>query len=47
MSKTLPETPMIGDVRATSGVSKTWLMHRLLAAALNFMRVAAWLADIP
>jgi hypothetical protein len=29
------------------GVVNTRLMHRLLAAALTFMRVAAWLADRP
>jgi transposase len=29
------------------GLVKTRLMHLLIAAALNFMRVAAWLAEIP
>ena len=29
------------------GLVTTRLMHRLVAAALNFMRVAAWLAAIP
>ena len=29
------------------GLAKTRLMHLLLAAALNFMRVAAWLAETP
>jgi hypothetical protein len=28
-------------------LAKTLLMHLLMAAALNFMRVAAWLAEIP
>jgi hypothetical protein len=27
------------------GVVKTRLLHLLIAAALNFIRVAAWLAD--
>ena len=29
------------------GLAKTRLMHFLVAAALNFMRVAAWLAELP
>jgi transposase len=39
----------MGDLRRSRyiGAAKTRLMHLLLAAALNFMRVAAWLADIP
>jgi transposase len=31
----------------SSGLVKTRLMHRLVAAALTCMRVAAWLAEIP
>lgn len=29
------------------GLAKTRLMHFLVAAALNFIRVAAWLAELP
>ncbi len=29
------------------GLAKTRLMHILVAAALNFLRVAAWLAEVP
>jgi transposase len=29
------------------GLAKTGLLHLLIAAALNFIRVAAWLADVP
>jgi transposase len=38
-----------GDLRRSRyrGEVKTRLMHLLLAAALNFMRVAAWLAETP
>jgi len=38
-----------GDLRRSRyiGEAKTRLMHLLLAAALNFMRVAAWLAETP
>lgn len=38
-----------GDLRRSRyrGEVKTRLMHLLLAAALNFMRVAAWLAERP
>ena len=37
------------DLRRTRyiGLAKTRLMHLLVAAALNFMRVAAWLAELP
>jgi hypothetical protein len=37
----------MGDLRRSRyrGFAKTRLMHLLLAAALNFVRVAAWLAD--
>jgi transposase len=33
--------------RYCHGVVKTRLLHLLIAAALNFIRVAAWLADTP
>jgi transposase len=38
-----------GDLRRSRyiGLVKTRLMHLLLGAALNFMRVAAWLAETP
>ena len=38
-----------GDLRRSRyiGEVKTRLMHLLVAAALNFMRVAAWLAELP
>jgi len=38
-----------GDLRRSRyiGLAKTRLMHLLLGAALNFMRVAAWLAETP
>jgi transposase len=29
------------------GLAKTRLMHILVAAAINFLRVAAWLAEVP
>jgi len=39
----------ISDLRRSRyvGLAKTGLLHLLIAAALNFMRVAAWLADVP
>ncbi len=39
----------IGDLRRTRyrGLAKTHLLHLLIAAALNFHRVAAWLAERP
>ena len=39
----------IGDLRRTRyrGLAKTRLLHLLIAAALNFHRVAAWLAERP
>jgi transposase len=38
-----------GDLRRSRsiGLVKTRRMHRLLATAINFMRVAAWLAHRP
>jgi transposase len=46
---TMAQGTRTGDLRRSrsSGVVKTRLMHLLLATALNLMRVAAWLADIP
>ncbi len=45
----LGEGRRMGDLRRSRyiGLDKTRLMHLLLAAAINFMRVAAWLAEIP
>jgi transposase len=39
----------LGDLRRSRyiGEAKTRLMHLILAAALNFVRVAAWLAETP
>jgi transposase len=44
---TISEGVRMGDLRRSRyrGYLKTRLMHFLLAAALNFVRVAAWLAD--
>ena len=44
---TISEGVRLGDLRRSRyhGFAKTRLMHLLLAAALNFVRVAAWLAD--
>jgi transposase len=46
---TIAQGTHTGDLRRSRyiGLVKTRLMHLLLGAALNFMRVAAWLADIP
>jgi hypothetical protein len=46
---TISQGTRIGDVRRSRyiGLGKTRLMHLLLAAAINFMRVAAWLAETP
>jgi transposase len=46
---TIAQGTRTGDLRRSRyiGLVKTRLMHLLLAAALNFMRVAAWLAEIP
>ena len=46
---TIAQGTGMGDLRRSRyiGTAKTRLMHLLLAAALNFMRVAAWLAEIP
>jgi transposase len=46
---TIAQGTRISDLRRSrySGLAKTRLLHLLIAAALNFVRVAAWLADIP
>ena len=46
---TISQGTHTGDLRRSRyiGLAKTGLMHLLLAAALNFMRVAAWLAERP
>lgn len=46
---TISQGTRMGDLRRSRyiGLGKTYLMHLLLAAALNFMRVAAWLAETP
>jgi transposase len=46
---TIAQGTRMGALRRSRylGLVKTRLMHLLIAAALNFMRVAAWLADIP
>lgn len=38
-----------GDLRRSRyrGFAKTQLLHQLIGAALNFVRVAAWLAEVP
>lgn len=46
---TISQGTHTGDLRRSRyiGFVKTRLMHLLLCAALNFMRVAAWLAETP
>ena len=46
---TIAQGTRMGDLRRSRsiGLVKTRLMHLLLAAALNFTRVAAWCAEIP
>jgi transposase len=46
---TIAQGTRMGDLRRSRdiGLVKTRLMHLLVAAARNFMRVAAWLAEIP
>jgi transposase len=46
---TIAQGTRLGDLRRSRdiGLVKTRLMHLLIAAALHFMRVAAWLAEIP
>jgi transposase len=49
IERTISQGTHTGDLRRSRyiGYAKTRLMHLLLAAALNFMRVAAWLAETP
>jgi transposase len=46
---TMAQGTRMGDLRRSRyiGLVKTRLLHLLLATALNFVRVAAWLADTP
>ena len=46
---TIAQGTRTGDLRRSRsiGLVKTRLMHLLLAAAINFRRVAAWFAAIP
>jgi transposase len=46
---TISQGTSLGDLRRSRyrGLPKTRLLHLLIAAALNFMRVAAWLAETP
>ena len=46
---TISQGVQMGDLRRSRyrGEAKTRLLHVLIATALNFMRVAAWLAEIP
>ncbi len=46
---TISQGTRTSDLRRSrsSGLAKTGLVHLLIAAALNCMRVAAWLAEIP
>jgi len=46
---TISQGTELGDLRRSRyrGLPKTRLLHLLIAAALNFMRVAAWLAETP
>jgi hypothetical protein len=36
-----------GQTAGYIGLAKTRLLHLLIATALNFVRTAAWLTDIP
>lgn len=46
---TISQGVRIGDLRRSRyrGLAKTRFLHSLIAAALNFLRVGAWLGDIP
>jgi len=46
---TLSQGVRLGDLRRTRsiGLPKTRLLHRLIATALNFVRIAAWFAQTP
>lgn len=49
MEGTISQGVHLGDLRRSRymGEAKTRLMHLLLAAAMTFIRVAAWLAEVP
>jgi hypothetical protein len=49
MEGTVTQGVRMGNLRRSRsiGVVKTPLMHLLLTAAHNFLRVASWLATIP
>ncbi len=46
---TISQGTRLGDLRQSRyiGLAKTRLLHVLIATALNFVRTAAWLADMP
>ncbi len=46
---TISQGVRLGDLRRSRyrGFGKTRLLHQLIGAALNFVRVAAWLAEVP
>jgi transposase len=46
---TISQGVRIGDLRRSRyrGLAKTRLLHSLIAAALNFLRMGAWLGDRP
>ncbi len=46
---TISQGVRIGDLRRSRyrGLAKTRLLHSLIAAALNFLRVGAWLSETP
>jgi len=46
---TISQGTRTSDLRRSRyiGLAKTRLLHLLIATALNFMRLAAWLADTP
>ena len=48
-STTLSQGVRLGDLRRSRyiGLPKTRLLHLLIAAALNVVRIVAWLAETP
>lgn len=46
---TLSQGVRLGDLRRTRyiGLPKTFHLHLLIATALNFVRISAWLAEVP
>ena len=46
---TISQGARLGDLRQSRyiGLTKTRLLHLLIATALNFLRAAAWFATIP